>query len=124
MSEIVPIDSYPIPFDRDEIMRMQEESLEQEFGGLVSEGDMVESVDAFHEKYIDELTRTDEWVFFRCGWGGGCNYVYVWNHMSGYGFKFDSDWEVACSLIEAWSEFTDEFSSEDFEPSHYPWELP
>lgn len=119
---IIPVSEYPLPFDRDEIIEMQEEQVGEPYG-LPFEEDVVRSVDEFHDKYIQELTRTDEWVFFRNHWSAS-QYIYVWNHMGGYGFKFDADWEIACSLIDAWDQFTEEHDASDFEPAHYPWQLP
>jgi len=123
MSRMEVIDEYPLPFSEEEVVKIQEESLEDEYG-LRDEDEIIEGVDEFHDRYIEELTRTDSWVFFRNHWLSGGNYVYVWNTQSGYGFKFKSGWEVACSFVDAWDQFTDEHDSSEFEPAHYAWELP
>jgi len=123
MTKIKTIDEYPLPFDRDEIVAMQEESLEGNYG-LRDEDDIIESVDAFHEKYIDEMIRTDEWTVFQNHWENLSGYIFFWNHQLGYGFKIDGDWEVMCAFVEMMDQFTDEYSSEDFEPNMYSWQLP
>lgn len=123
MTKIETIDEYPIPFDRDEIVAMQEESLEGNYG-LRDEDDIIESVDAFHEKYIDEMVRTDEWTVFQNHWQNLSGYIFFWNHQLGYGFKVNSDWEMMCAFVEMMDRFTDEYDSEDFEPTHYSWQLP
>jgi len=122
MSEMELVDEFPLPFEEEEIIEMQEESLDGPYG-LTDAGQIIRGVDEFHEQYIEELTRTDEWVFFLNHWLNG-DYIYVWNHQLGYGMKFKSNWEVACSFVEAWDQFTDQHSSDEFEPSHYAWELP
>ena len=124
MSAIVPIDEYPIPFDREEIIAIQEEELEKEHPHLLDEENIEQTVDGFHERCIQEMTRTDEWCVFRCHWPGCYDWVYFWNHQLEHGFKVDDDWEVLCPLVEMMDSFTDEYDSSDFEPAHYPWELP
>jgi hypothetical protein len=121
-SQIQIVDEYPLPFDREEIVDMQVEQVGEPYG-LRSYSEVITSIDEFHERYIEELKRTDEWVFFRDRWGDYGN-IYVWNHQSGYGFKFEAGWETACGLIEAWDQFTDEYDSSDFEPTNYIWEVP
>jgi hypothetical protein len=123
MDQLQLIEEYPIPFDKDEIIAIQHEQLDKQIG-IDSEDDIIEGVDEFHDKYIDQLLRTDEWIFFRNTWNMYDEWIYVWNHQLGYGFKFDSDWEVACGLVDAFDQFTDEYSAEDFEPHHYAWEIP
>ena len=123
MSHIESVDEYPIPFGLEEIIELQEDALDDEMSRIDDEYHIIRSVDEFHDRYIDEMVRTDEWVFFRNRWSHS-DYIYVWCHAGGYGFRFNGDWEVACSLIDAWDEFTDVYDSSDFEPTRYPWELP
>lgn len=123
MNYIKPVDEYPIPFDLDEIMEIQIDSLEGDYG-LRDEDEIIEGVDAFHDRCIDEKIRTDEWSIFRCEWDHLCQYMYFWNHQAGYGFRVDTDWEFMCGFVEMMDQFTDEYDSEDFEPNMYPWQLP
>ena len=117
------VEEYPIPFERDEIIKIQEESKEESYG-LLSDDEIIKDVDEFHEKYIDEMIRTDEYSVFRCGWMSKWGWIYFWNHQLGRGFRVDDDWETLCPLVEMMDRFTEEYSSEDFEPSHYSWQLP
>ena len=117
------IDEYPIPFDLDEIIQMQEDALDEPFSRIHDEEEIERSVDGFHERYIDEMVRTDEWSVFRCDWYVGKR-IYFWNHQLGYGLSVDGSWETMCAFVEMMEAFTDEYSSEDFEPAHYAWELP
>lgn len=123
MTAITTIYSYPIPFDRDEIIKIQEEAIEDDSMHILDEEDIERSVDGFHDKYIDELIRTDEWSVFRNFWNHS-DYYYFWNHQLEYGFKIDGSWEVMCAFVEMMHTFTDEFDPSDFEPTYYPWELP
>jgi hypothetical protein len=116
------IDEYPIPFDREEIVKMQEDVVGEPYG-LRPEDEIIETVDGFHERYIEEMVRTDEWSVFNNGWNDPNN-IYFWNHQLGYGFKVDSGWETMCGFVDMMDAFTDEYSSEDFEPAHYMWEIP
>ena len=117
------IEEYPIPFDRDRIIQIQKD-VEGTVYDVVGEEGIIENVDEFHEKYIDELSRTDEWSVFKCHWVSGWGWYYFWNHQLGYGFKVDSDWETMCAFVDMMDEFTEEYSSEDFEPAYYSWQLP
>lgn len=119
---IETIDEFPIPFDKEEIVKMQEDSVGEAYG-LRSEDDIEETVDGFHEKYIDEMIRTDEWTVFKNGWKG-YGWIYFWNHQLAYGFKVDSDWETMCAFVTMMDQFTNEYETEDFEPTYYSWELP
>lgn len=122
MPEIDYIEEYPLPFNQEEIVEMQEEAANDVIP--LDEDEIEESVDGFHERYIQEMIRTDEWVVFRCHWIGCQGRIYFWNHMAGYGFTVDNSWEFMCAFVDMMEEFTNEFSSEDFEPAHYAWELP
>lgn len=122
-SPIEAIDEFPLPLDRESVIDMQVSSVGDPYG-LESYAEVETTVDGFHERYVDELVRTSQWVFFRNWWGGVVNHIYAWNHAAGYGFKFDADWEVACSLIDAMDAFTDEYESSDFEPNLKAWETP
>lgn len=124
MSRVHSIDEYPIPFDRDEIMEMQEEAMEGEMPLITNEEYIEETVDGFHEKYINEMVRTSEWSVFECYWGRCCQYLYFWNYQGEYGFRVDHDWEVLCPFADMIEAFADEYDSSDFEPNMYPWQLP
>ncbi len=124
MTEIIPFDQYPLPFNREEIIEMQEEALDGDQPFLKDKEDIIQTVDGFHEKYIEELDRTDEWSVFQCHWQGHHGWMYFWNYQLGYGFKVDDSWEVLCPLVEMMDSFTDEYDASDFEPAHYAWELP
>lgn len=123
MTYIKTIEEYPIPFDEKEIIKLQESSLDTVHGIVESEDDIIENIDEFHDEYIDEMTRTDEWSVFRCSryWD---KTIYFWNHQLGYGLVVDGDWETMCPFVEMMEEFTEEYSSEDFEPPHYSWDIP
>lgn len=118
------INEYPLPFEQEKIITLQEEMVESQYSLLDSDSEIIESVDKFHDKYTHTLVRTDEWVIFECHWWGHELYIYFWNHQLEYGFKVDSSWEVMCSFVEMMDQFTDEYESSDFEPAHYPWEIP
>lgn len=122
MTYIETIEEYPIPFDREEIVDIQVEQVGEPFG-LRSYSEVITSVDAFHERYIDEKIRTHEWSVFRNFWNAS-GYMYFWNHQLGYGIRVDENWETMCGFVKIMDEFTDEYSSKDFEPTYYPWELP
>lgn len=124
MSAIVPIEEYPIPFDREELIEMQKEAMDGDQPFLQDEDAIERSVDGFHETYIDEMDRTDEWSVFRCGWRGHHGWVYFWNYQLGHGFKVDDSWEIMCALVEMMDSFTAEYDASEFEPAHYAWELP
>ena len=121
MDEIVRIEEYPIPFNQDEIISIQEEMIGESYIEIDS---IIKNVDEFHEKYIHELHRTDDWSVFECGWPPNEGWVYFWEHQSGHGFKVDYSWEVMCSFVDLMDSFSEEFDSSDFEPKHYPWEIP
>ena len=121
MSEIELVDEFPLPFDQEEVVDMQVQEVGEPYG-LPFYSDVTTSVDEFHDRYIEELHENDEWVFFKNHWNDS-GYIYVWCR-EGYGFKFEGDWEVACSFVDAWDGFTDEYSPEDFEPPRHPWEVP
>lgn len=120
---IIPIDEYPIPFDRAEIIELQSKEAESD-RPLIRKDSIIEGVDEFHDKYIEELARTDEYSVFKCHWGMNVQWIYFWNHQIGEGFKVDSDWETICPLVEMMDQFTDEYDSSDFEPNTYSWQLP
>lgn len=120
---IEAIDEYPIPFDREEIVELQEESLDDPYSPVREEEDIERTVDGFHDEYIDEMTRTDEWSVFRCHWFAS-EWVYFWNFQLSCGFKVREDWEVMVAFVQMLEQFTEEYSAEDFEPAYYPWQLP
>lgn len=61
---------------------------------------------------------------FECSWVHYGSEMFFWNYQLGYGFAVDKDWEVMCGFFKMMDEFTNEFDSEDFEPAHYPWQVP
>lgn len=124
MTEIFPIDQYPLPFDREEIIEMQEQAMDGEQPFIRDEETIERTVDGFHEKYIEELDRTDEWSVFKCHWRGHQGWVYFWNYQLGNGFKVDDSWETMCPLVKLMDSFTDKYDASDFEPTRYAWELP
>lgn len=123
MSEIVPVESYPLPFEKESVIEIQESALEDEHHPIMDEDNIERTVDGFHERYIKEMVRTDEWSVFRNIWEFS-DWVYFWNTELGYGFKVDGDWEVMCAFVEMMDKFTNEYDASDFEPANYSWEIP
>ena len=114
---IETVENYPLPFSEDEIVELQKDL------HMLSEDDIIKCVDTFHDKYINEMTRTSELSVFKCMLPGN-PYIYFWCHASEFGFRVEESWEVMCGFVELLDEFTEQYSSEDFEPTYYPWELP
>ena len=121
---IKQVEEYPLPFDRDEIIEMQKESIKGEPSPSPnSEEDIIESIDAFHERYKRILHKEDDWTVFKPAAWIAAGWVYFWNR-EGWGFKLKSDWETLAPIVKVMDSFTEEFSPEDFEPNRHPWELP
>jgi len=121
---IKQVDEYPLPFDRDEMITMQKESIKgKPSPGPNSEEDIIKSVDAFHEQYRKTLHDEDDWMVFEPAAWISTGWIYFWNR-EGWGFKVKSDWETLVPIVEIMDSFTEEFSSDDFEPNQYLWELP
>lgn len=95
---IEKIERYPVPLNEAEVKKL--------------EGDMPPEVefeayhlDEFHEQYVTEIARTDDWSVFSFGVYGHEGMVYFWNHQVGEGIAISTnEWQCG-SFVEAVSLF-------------------
>lgn len=98
---VSPVEEWPLPLDQENVDDLVEDH------PYIREEERL-SVDEFHEKYVDELARNQEWVAFQSTLLSG---VYVMNHAIGGGFRIpeeESFWMLADALTSLYEEGDDD----------------